>query len=363
MMGQDKSTTRNRKNKYLSERERWQIEILRDKKLTGREIARQLGRAPSTINREIKRGSVMLKDSELIERLVYRADHGQIDYEEKQKNKGRPLKIGFDYELSRHIERKIVKDKYSPAAVVGEITRNKLLFKTYLCIKTVYNYIHSGVFAGVGEAELVYGGRHKRKYRKLGKINKSRLLKSIEERPKIANERTEYGHWEIDVVKGMKCTKTCLLTLSERMTRQEIIIKMSSCKAEEVDKALTSLERDYGGLFSRIFKTITADNGSEFLDSETLEESKTKPGTKRTTLYYAHPYSSYERGTNENTNRIIRRFIPKGIDIGNVTVETIKKVQNWINNYPRGIFGYKTANDMIIQNATRKMCGIFEVAQ
>ncbi len=357
-MGQVKITTRDRKNKYLSLKERYQIEALRDKKCTGREIAEQLGRDPSTINREIKRGSVIQTDWELKERLVYRADHGQLDYDEKQKNKGRPLKIGFDHELSRHIERKITQDKYSPAAVIGEIMRTKLGFKTYLCIKTVYNYIHSGVFAGVGEAELVYGGRRKKKYRKVGKVNRSRLFKSIEERPKAANERTEYGHWEIDVVKGIKWTRACLLTISERMTRQEIIIKMNCCKVEEVDKALTGLERTYGGLFARIFKTITADNGSEFLDWRTLEESKLKPGTKRTMLYYAHPFSSFERGTNENTNRIIRRFVPKGTDIGEVSVETVKKAQNWINNYPRGIFGYKTANDMIIQNATRKMCGI-----
>ena len=361
MVGQDKIITMNKKNKYLSLKERYQIEVLRERKCTGREIAIQLGRDPSTINREIKRGSIIQKDGQLIERLVYRADHGQLDYDEKQKNKGRPLKIGFDHELSRHIERKILQDKYSPAAVIGEIMQTKLLFKTYLCIKTVYNYIHSGVFAGVGEAELVCGGRSKKKYRKVGKVNRNRLFKSIEERPKEANERSEYGHWEIDVVKGVKWTRPCLLTISERMTRQEIIIKMSCCKVEEVDKALTGLEKMYGGLFARIFKTVTADNGSEFLDWETLEESKLRPGTKRTTFYYAHPYSSYERGTNENTNRIIRRFVPKGTDIGGVSERTIEKAENWINNYPRGIFGYKTANDMIIQNATRKMCGIFGV--
>jgi transposase, IS30 family len=361
MMGQDKRSTTNRKNKYLSIKERYQIEALREKRFTGREIAEQLGRSPSTINREIIRGSIIQKDWELKERLVYRADHGQAEHDEKQRNKGRPLKIGFDHELSRHIERKISQDKYSPAAVIGEIVQNKLLFKTYLCIKTIYNYIHSGVFAGVGEAELIYGGKHKKKYRKVGKINRIRLFKSIEERPEAANQRSEYGHWEIDVVKGVKWTKPCLLTISERLTRQEIIIKMNCCKVEEVDKALTGLERKYGGLFARIFKTITADNGSEFMDWETLEESKRRPGTKRTALYYAHPYSSYERGTNENTNRIIRRFVPKGTDIGEVTVEAIKKAQNWINNYPRGIFGYKTANDMIIQNATRKMCGILGV--
>ncbi len=360
-MGQDKIITRDRKNKYLSERERWQIEVLWDKKLSGHEIARQLNRDPSTINREIKRGTIKQVDSELRENLVYRADYGQRDYEENQKRKGRPLKICNDYELSKHIKHKIIQDKYSPAAIVGEIAQKKLIFKTKLCTKTVYNYIYGGNLAGVGEEELIYGARHKKRYRKIGKVCKSRLSKSIEERPAAANERTEYGHWELDVVKGIKWTKSCLLTFSERLTRQELIFKLSSCTVEEVDRVLSELEIKYGEFFSRIFKTITVDNGSEFLDWEKLEESKLRPGTKRTTMYYAHPYSSFERGTNENLNRMIRRFIPKGLDIGSVTLEAVKKAQNWINNYPRGIFGYKTANDMIIQNATRKMCGLMGV--
>ena len=153
------------------------------------------------------------------------------------------------------------------------------------------------------------------------------------------------------------------MTLTERLTRQEIILKLDSCTAEEVDRGLTFLETKMGRYFSRIFKTVTADNGSEFLDWEMLEESKLKPGTKRTTMYYAHPYSSYERGTNENSNRIIRRFIPKGSDIGKVTKETIRKIQNWMNSYPRGIFNYQTANDMIEQKVTKKTWEILTVVQ
>jgi len=362
-MGQMKIITRNRKNKHLSVKERWQIEILFCKKLSGRQIAKELGRSPSTINRELKRGLVSQINYELIERTTYFADHAQRDYKEKQENKGRPLKIGFDHELSKHIEYKILNDKYSPAAVIGEIAQRKLMFKTKLCIKTVYNYIYAGVFAGVGNTELVHGKRFRKKYRKFGKVCKSRLFKSIEERPAAANERTEYGHWEIDVVKGTIDSKPCLLTLSERLTRQELVRKMNSCKVEEVDRVLNTLEKEFKYSFSKVFKTITADNGSEFLDWEKLEESKLRPGTKRTQIYYAHPYSSYERGTNENQNRVLRRFVPKGTDIGKVTAETIKKAQNWMNNYPRAIFGYKTANDMIIQNLTRKTCGIFEVVQ
>jgi len=219
------------------------------------------------------------------------------------------------------------------------------------------------VFAGIDETELLYRKNRTKKYKKVGKISKSRLFKSIEVRPEKVNDRNEYGHWEIDLVKGKAETKPCLLTLSERLTRQEIIIRLNRGKMEEVDKAFTRLEEEYGRYFPKIFKTMTADNGVEFLDWERLEESKMKPGTKRTQIYYAHPYSSFERGTNENLNRMIRRFIPKGTDIGKVTGDVVKKAQNWINNYPRGIFGYKTANDMIRRNVTRKTGRMLGVVQ
>jgi IS30 family transposase len=90
-----------------------------------------------------------------------------------------------------------------------------------------------------------------------------------------------------------------------------------------------------------VFKTITADNGSEFLDSEAL-----KKAAKCTEIYYAHPYSSWERGSNENGNRILRRFVPKGTDIGKLTAKELQRIEDWVNNYPRKIFGYKSANQI-----------------
>jgi IS30 family transposase len=353
-MGQEKSTTKSRKNKHLSEGERYKIEAYLRIGLKSPQIAKKLERNPSTISREILRGSVLQKDYQLIERTVYMADHGQRDYIEKQSNKGRSLKIESDKELIKYIEKKIKEERYSPAAIMGEILQKGLLFKTSPCTKTIYNNIHAGVFSGVGEKDLVYGGRRKKKYRKVGKTRKKVALKSIEDRPLAADERTEYGHWEIDTVKSIINDKACLLTLSERLSRHEIIIKLASCTTEEVDRSLTLLETKLGSYFSKVFRTITADNGSEFLDWKMLEESKLRPGKKRTVMYYAHPYSSYERGTNENNNRIIRRFIPKGTDICKITVEMITKIQNWMNNYPRGIFNYQTANNIVKQKVTRK---------
>lgn len=361
-MGQEKISTRNKKYKHLSEGERHKIEAYLRAGLKCRQIAEELSKNPSTISREIRRGKVSQLDSHLAEKTIYMADHGQMDYDKKQSNKGRPIKIKTDKELIRYIEKKIREEKYSPSAVMGEIMQKGLLFKTCPCTKSVYNYIHGGIFSEVGEKDLVCGER-KKKYRKVGKTRRKVALKSIEDRPQAANERIEYGHWEIDTVKSIKNDKACLLTLSERSTRQEIIIKLASCTAEEVDRGLTSLETKLGKYFSKVFRTITADNGSEFLNWEMLEESKLKPGTKRTTMYYAHPYSSYERGTNENSNRIIRRFLPKGTDICKITMEAIKKIQVWMNNYPRGIFNYQTANNIIKQKVTRKTWELLTVMQ
>ena len=138
-----------------------------------------------------------------------------------------------------------------------------------------------------------------------------------------------------------------LLVLSERKTREEIIFKMPSKTQYSVIKVIDKLELKYGGKFKDKFKTITVDNGSEFLDFKGIEQSIKDTREKRVPVYYAHPYSSWERGTNENTNKLIRRFIPKGTDIGKISKQRIKYIENWINNYPRKIFGYKSANDMV----------------
>ena len=172
--------------------------------------------------------------------------------------------------------------------------------------------------------------------------------KSIENRPEAANKRSEYGHWEGDLVIGKRKKGSVLLTFTERMTREEIIIKIKGKNNEYVVKAVNALERKYGKRFYDKFKTITFDNGVEFMNYKGMEKSCLRKG-KRTQIYYAHPYCSGERGSNENNNRLIRRWIPKGISIDDISKEFIKKIENWINNYPRAMFDYKSSN-MILSN-------------
>ena len=133
--------------------------------------------------------------------------------------------------------------------------------------------------------------------------------------------------------------KTTLLVLTERKTRQEIIRKMPSKSQKAVINALDIIERKMGAKeFCEKFKTITMDNGCEFLCQKGIERSCTTQ-RKRTTAYFCHPYSAFERGSNENANKLIRRFIPKGADISQYTEKEIRRIEHYINNYPRKILG------------------------
>ena len=173
---------------------------------------------------------------------------------------------------------------------------------------------------------------------------------SIEQRPPEVESREEFGHWEGDTVysgKGKCKTTSALLTLNERKTRKDIIIGIPNRKAETVVKALDALERKCGAKrFRVIFKSITFDNGSEFSAAEELERSAVNKTIPRTKVYFCHPYSSWERGSNENANSMIRRRHPKGTDFSKVSAAEIAATEEWINNYPRKIFGYKSSEVM-----------------
>ncbi len=149
------------------------------------------------------------------------------------------------------------------------------------------------------------------------------------------------------VLSGRGKSKAALLTLSERMSRKEYIFKMPFKSQTCVSKVINSLERKLGlKKFIKTFKSITVDNGNEFLHFPILEASILQKNKQRTKIYYAHPYSSWERGTNENLNKMIRRFIPKGSDISALPNSMIKRIEQWLNNYPRKILGYKTPNEI-----------------
>lgn len=153
----------------------------------------------------------------------------------------------------------------------------------------------------------------------------------------------------MDCVVGKKGTSKTLLVLTERCTRMEIVRLMKDHTAKSVVKALDGIERQCGmNRFSKLFKTITVDNGAEFQDCDGIERSVFR-SRLRTKVYFCHPYSSWERGSNENQNKLVRRHYPKGYDFTKTTQAEIRKVENWINNYPREIFGFYSSSDLFKQ--------------
>ena len=215
-----------------------------------------------------------------------------------------------------------------------------------VCAKTIRNCIHKKIL-NVTEKDMIYKKVYQEKNKEKTHCIKIPAEKSIDFRPKEANDRSEYGHWEGDLVVGKDGKGAALLTFTERMTREEIIFKIPSKHAVNVAKSIDKLEIKYKTEFKNKFKTITFDNGGEFRDYKALEKSydrrKKQP---RIQVYYAHPYRSGERGSNENANRLIRRFIPKGTVITDISEDFIRQVEDWINNLLRPMFGYKSSLEM-----------------
>ena len=339
--------TKERKGKHLEYSERLSIERWwnRDKRAKV-EIAKLLDRSEKTIRNEIKRGLVKNLTTELIEIWVYSADVAQQKYEYYLKAKGPKLKIANDYELKEYVEKSIKEDKNSPEAIAKKI--KKMNFKTTMSARTIRNNIYAGDIYDIKPTDMIYKKKYKEKNKDKTVCEKVPPEKSIDYRPEEANTREVYGHWEGDLVIGTKKRGSVLFTLTERKTREEIIVKIAGKKAEYVAQALDMIEKKYKKIFYEKFKKITFDNGGEFRNWKSLEKSYDKRRKKpRIQVYYAHPYRSGERGSNENANRLIRRFIPKGIDITQISEEFIQYIENWINNYPRAMFKYKSTNEIL----------------
>lgn len=355
-MEQINNITKKRKWKQITERDRYKIEALLASGMRPSDIARQIGCSKRTIERERKRGLTeqlrpakkILKKGDVQKVYVYFADVAQVKHENASLNKGRNLKIGSDHELVKFIEEKIGKEHWSPGAVIGYIEAKELRFKTSICVKTLYNYIDKGLFPGISNKELLHKkNKRKRRQHRVRRVSlNNRNGKSIEYRPIEyipieAENREEFGHWEIDLVIGKKGTKPVILTIVERKTRKSLYVLVKKQDTKGSDKSDKKVKKRVGGDFSQVFKTITADNGSEFLDGSGIKRAS---GCDE--VYYAHPYSSYERGSNENGNGILRRFLPKGTDFSKITKKELQRIEDRVNNYPRKVFKFKSADEM-----------------
>ena len=330
------------KHKYFTEKERYQLEVYLKMKMPVYKIAKEMGKCPQTIYNEKKRGTVELLDTHLRPYKVYCADVAQNRYNKVKLNKGNLPKAHNCPDLINLAEYYIKKKRYSPYAA-SVMLKNCSGLDVTVCERTIYNYIYKGVLKNVKRSDMPYKKR-KQVHKKVVRVPLKNPTKPlISDRDKAIYKRNVYGHWEMDTVYTSKSNrnKSCLLVLTERQTLEEIIMKIPNRKAESVVNCLNTLEKYYGKeTFRNTFKTITCDNGVEFADYEGI----THDG--RTMLFYCHPFCSFERGSNENQNKLIRRWIKKGESIGNFSDKEIKDIEDWINNYPRKLFRGASSADI-----------------
>ncbi len=327
------------KQHYMTWEERQKLEVMYNNlRLSVSVIAKTLGFCRQTIYNELKVGlywhTVDYRD---VKR--YSAMKAQQLHAWYQSAKGRPEKIGHDQAFADFLEKKIHVERFSPAAALA--AARKAGYELTICTATLYNYIYKGLFRELTPADL--WNRPKRKHRKpeTAKRIPHPKLPMIDDRPAEASERSGLGHWEMDLIVGKAGTRPVLLTLTERSTRRELIFLLSDRKAATIRGVFDRLERRHGKhRFRQLFQTITTDNGSEFLQYDELRRSVY--GGTRFAVYYCHSYAAWEKGTNENQNRMIRRWFPKGTDFGKISRRQVQAVERWMNNYPRRILGWMT---------------------
>lgn len=302
-------------NKHLTLKERQLIELWTSEGKSNRYIAKLLGKSHQTINNEIKRGMVLQQLRSGLYRRVYRAEYAQRKYIQNRKKSVRHIRL--DKETYKRIKY-YLKRHYSPEMIVN---------KGYVDVpvSTIYYWIHQG-YLGSQRDCLIYPQKTKRK--RPVKSEKFRGFgKTIDERPDYINERTEIGHFEIDTVILTREKNQCLLTMTDRKSRYEIIRLIKDKTGKSVNEALSALIKEYE------IKSLTADNGTEF--------ARLSDVISKDNIYYAHPYCSQERGSNENHNRLIRRHLPKGSK--NTTSAEVARIELWINKYPKRMFNYLTS--------------------
>ena len=339
--------TRERKYRRITRDDRMKIEALYNAKVSVRKIAKILGFHYTAIYYELKKGFYMHRNTDWTETKKYSCDKAQMYTDYESTSKGAQLNLGNDYEFIDFVE-KMIKKKYSPNAILGYIKHHNLNFKTKICRNTLYSYIDKGLFMNITNKDLWRKGKKKKNKQHYVRAKRLSVGTSIDERPKEIETRENFGHWELDTVQGKREKGEVLLVLTERKTRFEIVSKAKDKTALSVVHFLDNLERKYKRYFSQIFKTITVDNGSEFSYYDEMERSNLYKNKQRTKFYYCHPYSSWERGSNENQNSFIRRFIPKGVKMEMYTQKQIDEIVRFINTYPREILDFGNSEQLFI---------------
>lgn len=302
------------------------------------EIAKEVGVHKSTISREFKKNITFVRAS--LGCWQYKPNYAQTYADERHKNKRKYVK--FTKEIESFVREKLLQE-WSPEQICGYAKRHHLFSISH---ERIYQFILADKEKG---GTLYKNLRHQhKKYRKrYGSPQRQGPIKNrimIHERPEIVDEKKRLGDWEIDTIIG-KQHKQAIVTLVERVSKKTLIGQVGSKQADFVRSQVISLLNS----IKLYVLSITADNGGEFSQHEQIAAAL------ETHIYFAHPYHSWERGLNENTNGLIRQYIPKGKDFAELTDGDIIEIQERLNNRPRKSLGYATPNE-VFEELQKQAC-------
>lgn len=319
--------------KQLDFSKRCQIYGLWKSGYTQTEIAKEIGVHKSTISREFKRNTQFMRTQWGC--WQYKTHYAQTYAEERHKNK--PKRIKFNKIVEKFVNEK-VQFEWSPEQISGYAKRHKLFSISH---ESIYQYILKDKQKG---GCLYKHLRHQSKrYRKrYGSPKRQGAIKNrrfIDLRPSIVNQKQRLGDWEIDTIIG-KNRKQAIVTLVERVSKTTVLSKVKTKTADLVSSSIISSMKP---IADKVL-TITADNGSEFAYHEKISQEL------ETEFYFAHPYSSWERGLNENTNGLVRQYLRKGCDFNPVTDNVLEFIMDRLNNRPRKALGFATPNEIFYKN-------------
>lgn len=304
---------------HLTLIERGKIELLLRQGASIQAIDRTLGRSAGAISRELKRNGAS---------PCYKAQEAQDAYTSRRKASKPHGK--WNAELAGEIEADFEKT-YSPEQI--QYSRKAKGLPT-VAFKTLYNWLYAGRLSRGNLQVLRHKGKRQKPPEKRGRFT---IGKSIRQRPKAIRERETFGHWELDtVVSSRGKSKACVATFVERKTRFYQAIKMPNRTALSMEIAFGVLAGQYP---KSVIQTATADRGKEFACHGALEK------LHGVDVYFADPYSSWQRGSNENANGLLREFFPKGYNFAQVTDAELGRALDLINNRPRKCLGWKSTHE------------------
>jgi IS30 family transposase len=315
---------------HLTFEERERIGLMRAARWWPIDIARELGRDPKTIRRELKRSRPLFEG--------YRPSRAHKDARKKKKIPRRGKKL--DYPPLQRIVYAKLRLRWSPEQIAQSLKR-KYPENTRMQVshESIYTYIYVLPRGALRKELIAYlrQGSRGRQRRHRGTDNRGKLpnMVSIHERPEEVSDRTVPGHWESDLVVGRE-HQSAIGTLVERTTRTTILVPLKEKTAPAVRKAFAKAVKR---IPKEMMQTITHDRGSEMAEHELFTKDT------KVQVYFADPQSPWQRGTNENTNGLIRQFFPKGTDFKTVTTKELKRVQKLLNERPRETLGWKTPKE------------------